>query len=135
MNWQEGLKAYCQELCRKYQTQQTQIQHWYDVCRTQFPIYIEYWSEHPDVKSRVPLLQEETFRVPYELPSGREVILRGKWDSVDRVGKDIYLMENKSKGDIDEELLQRQLTCDLQTMLYITALTRYSEKWRVHRGV
>lgn len=34
----------------------------------------------------------------------------------------IWLGETKTKGDIDEQQLQRQLTFDLQTMLYLVAL-------------
>jgi hypothetical protein len=78
---------------------------------------------------RAPLLQEETFSVPYKLPSGRTVRLRGKWDSVDLIGSGdsaaIYLQENKTKGDIKEAQLQRQLRFDLQTMLYLVALEHW----------
>jgi len=106
--------------------QQEQIQHWYNVCKTQFPIYVDYWSKHPDVKNRTPLLQEQTFDVPYKLPSGRIVRLRGKWDSVDLIGKgkaaSVYLQENKTKGAIIEEQLKRQLGFDLQVMIYLIAL-------------
>ena len=124
------LKAYCKSLCEKYRLQQEQIVHWMNVCNAQFPAYINYWRSHPDVKERTPLLQEQVFHVPYKLPSGRVVYLRGKWDSVDLIGKGknagVYLMENKTKGDIKEEVLRRQLQSgfDLQTMLYLVALTQ-----------
>jgi hypothetical protein len=133
-NWQQWLTNYAKELCQKYRTQQEQIQHWYNVCKVQFPFYVDYWAKHLDVKQRTPLLQEQVFDVPYLLPSGRTVRLRGKWDSVDLIGKGktagIYLQENKTKGDIKEEQLKRQLASgfDLQTMLYLVAL----EEWRKH---
>src|SRR5437868_9833284 len=121
-----ALLHYCRELCRQYQTQQQQVEHWYNVCRVQFPLYIDYWSKHSDVASRQPLLQEKVFNVPYQLPSGRTVRLRGKLDSVDLIGKGkstgVYLQENKTKGDIREAQLKRQLRFDLQTMLYVVAL-------------
>jgi hypothetical protein len=124
--WAQDLQYYCKSLCQKYKTQQEQVQHWYNVCKIQFPIYARYWARHPDVKARSPLLQEEVFHVPYLLPSGRTAYLRGKFDSVDMIGKGksagIYLQENKSKGDIDEPQLKRQLTYDIQTMLYLVAL-------------
>jgi hypothetical protein len=45
---------------------------------------------------------------------------------VDLIGKSksvgIYLQENKTKGDIREQLIQRQLGFDLQTMTYSVAL-------------
>ena len=126
------LGDYSKELCRKYPMDQADIEKWYLVCRTQFPIYARHWREHPDVLERTPLLQEQVFDVPYKLPSGRTVRLRGKWDSVDLIGKGkgagIYLQENKTKGDIEPEQMRRQLTFDLQTMMYLVAL----EQFRVH---
>jgi hypothetical protein len=95
----------------------------------QFPQYIKFWAKHPDVKNRQPLLQEVVFHVPYELPSGRIVYLRGKWDSVDLIGKTkkakIWLKENKTKGQILEAQIKRQLAFDLQVMFYVVALDRY----------
>lgn len=124
--WEDSLKEYVQNLLRKYPLSQDLIAHWYGVCRTQFPLYVKYWADHPDVKDRTPLLQEQTFDVPYKLSSGRVVRLRGKWDSVDLIGKGkgagIYLQENKTKSRIDEQAMKRQLTFDLQTMLYTVAL-------------
>lgn len=128
--WQVNLVAYCTNLCRKYPTQQEQIDHWFNVCRVQFPEYITYWAKNKDVVERTPLLQEYVFNVPYRLSSGRTVKLRGKWDSVDLIGTGksagIYLQENKTKGDIKELQMKRQLSFDLQTMLYLVAL--YEQK-------
>jgi len=124
--WERALKKCAVDFCKKYPTQQDQITHWYSICLVQFPIYVDYWSNHPDVVNRKPIYSERIFKVPYELPSGRRVILRGKWDSVDLVedqdSKGYWLQENKSKGDIKELLLMRQLRFDLQTMLYLIAL-------------
>ncbi len=131
---ESALKQYCQELCKKYPLQQEQIQHWYNVCKMQFPIYVGYWAKHKDVKSRTPLLQEQVFDVPYKLPSGRIVRLRGKWDSVDLIGKGksagIWSQENKTKGDINEEQMKRQLQFDLQTMIYLIALVEFPKDAR-----
>jgi hypothetical protein len=130
--WEARLQAYCKTLCQRYRTQQEQIQHWYNACKVQFPVYVSYWAKHPDVKQRTPILQEQVFNAPYALPSGRIVRLRGKWDSVDLIGKGkgagVYLQENKTKGDIKEEQLKRQLSSgfDLQTMLYLVALNQES---------
>lgn len=124
--WPMKLAAYVTELCRKYPLKQEQIIHWYNVCRVQFPEYVRFWAKNPDVLARTPLLQEQVFDVPYRLPSGRTVRLRGKWDAVDLIGtgKDagIFLQENKTKGDIDEAQMRRQLTFDLQTMIYLVAM-------------
>ncbi len=128
------LTHYCKDLLHKYPLQRQQVEHWYDVCRMQFPLYVDHWSKHPDVANRTPLMEEQVFKIPYRLPSGRVVWLRGKYDSVDLVeipkstipgafGFGIWLQENKTKGDIDEQDMRRQLTNDLQTMIYLVALT------------
>jgi hypothetical protein len=131
--WHQTLKKYCQQLCNQHRTQQEQIQHWYNVCKTQFPIYIKYWANHKDVKQRTPLLQEHVFSVPYKLPSGRTVLLRGKWDSVDLIGPKskgrVFLQENKTKGDIDQLKIATQLRDDLQSMLYYLALDYYYREY------
>lgn len=93
-------------------------------------------------------MQEQVFNVPYVLPSRKIVRLRGKWDSVDLIGKGksaaVYLQENKTKGDIVEQQLKRQLDFDLQTMIYLIALesTRQSrvppfdkKSWHTVAGV
>lgn len=124
--WDHALFDYCAGLCKRYKTQQAQIERWYHICKTQFPIYVDYWEKHPDVKKRNPLLQEQTFHVPYKLPSGNTVYLRGKWDAVDVIGKEgIFLQENKTKGDIREEQMKRQLSFDLQTLFYLVALNKW----------
>ncbi len=125
-DWQPALQAYCKTLMKKYPTQGMEINKWYSVCKVQFPLYVAYWKQQPDVKNRTPLMQEVAFDVPYTLPSGRVVRLRGKWDSVDLIGKGksagIYLQENKTKGEVDEQQIRTQLHFDLQTMLYLVAL-------------
>jgi len=122
------LKEYAQELAKEYPLQSADVEKWYQVCRLQFPIYVQYWKKHPDVKKREPLYAEDTFSEPIELPSGRIVRLRGKFDSVDAMPnargrkKGIYLQENKTKGEINEQEVANQLLWDLQTGTYLVAL-------------
>jgi hypothetical protein len=129
-DWKLPLKKYCANLCNENKASQHEINKWYQICLVQFPVYLDFWKKHPDVKTRVNLLPEISFNVPYLLSSGRTVSLRGKWDSVDVIGKGkqkgVYLQENKTKGDIKEEQLQRHLISgfELQTMIYLTALTQ-----------
>lgn len=125
-DWERDLTVYVKELLNRYRFQQPEIDKWYNVCKVQFPIYVKYWSENDDVTARTPLMQEYAFRIPYQLGSGRTVYLRGKFDAVDLIGADspgIYLQENKTKSEIVDGDISRQLTFDLQTMLYLTALT------------
>lgn len=120
------LMQYCQELQQRYKTSGEDILKYYNICKLQYPIYADYWSKHPDVKDRTPFFQEVSFKIPFLLPSGRVVFLRGKFDSVDLIGKGktaaIYLQENKSKGDIDPVAMLKQLKYDMQTLFYLTAL-------------
>lgn len=121
--WNAALGLYCQSLSQQYPMDREQISHWYAMAQALFPIYVKHWAGHKDVVSRKPLLQEQPFNVPYKLPSGRTVRLRGKWDAVDLIdGSGVWLQENKTKSSIDQIKLQRQLTFDLQTMMYLVAL-------------
>lgn len=121
-DWIGELADHFIQQANRYPFQQEEINKWSNVCMTQFPEYINYWSEHPDVKNRTPLLQEQVFDVPYTIPSGRVVRLRGRWDSVDLIDDGIYIQENKTKSDIDKVQIERQMKFDLQTMLYLVAL-------------
>lgn len=125
-DWEGPLLYHCRDLLKKFPFQQQEIEHWFEVCRVQFPIYVDWWANHPETVQRTALLQEYAFDVPYRLPSGRVVRLRGKFDGVDLIGSGrdagIYLFETKTKGDIDELEIQRNLQWDLQTMMYLTAM-------------
>ncbi len=126
--WEPDLLIHTKELCEKFPTQQEQIDHWYNVVKTTFPIYVDYWSKHRDTATRTPLMQEQVFDVQYVLPSGRVVRLRGKYDSVDIINKGIWLFETKTKGEIDVEQIERQMTFDLQTLLYLVSLEALKEQ-------
>ena len=127
LDYRRNLTNHAIAQAERYPMQREEIEKWWNVCLVQFPEYVKYWSEHPDVLNRTPLLQEQVFNVPYTLPSGRVVRLRGKWDSVDLIAdpdqpQSIYLQENKTKGDVDKMQIERQLKFDLQTMMYLIAL-------------
>lgn len=124
--------AYAKQQSAQYPLDREKINHWYQVARAVFPLYVRHWAEHPDVTARRPLLAEYPFDVPYQLPSGRKVRLRGKMDSVDLVTgpagtAGVWLAENKTKGDIRPEKIQQQLTDDIQVMLYFVALQHYMD--------
>lgn len=121
-DWNKELYEAAQRLAQTYYANGSDIDKWYNVCKVQFPLYVKWWRDHPDVKKREPLYQEYEFKLKYELKSGRHVFLRGKMDSVDRINKCLWLQENKTKGDIDPAMMQRQLQFDLQTMVYLTVL-------------
>lgn len=122
--WQTSLMMHKEVLCNKFKVQRAEIEEWYDKCRVMFPIYLDYWKT-PESGCK-PLLAEQVFDVPYKIPDGRVVRLRGKWDRVDLVtkygGAGLRLRDNKTKSRIDQDALSRQLTFDIQMMLYLVAL-------------
>ena len=126
VEWEKSLLDYCKKLVKEFPLSQEEIIKWHEIIKQMFPIYVSYWENHPHILNRTPCLSEETFHLPYELPSGREVYLNGKIDSADLIGKGprkkLWLQENKCKGEIKEENTKRQLGFDLQTMMYPIAL-------------
>lgn len=120
------LVEYSRTLCQTYPTQQAEISRWYNIVKLQFEEYLKYWEKNDDEVTRKPLLQEYSFDLNYELPTGRIVRMRGKLDSVDLLGTGknsaLFVQENKTKGDIYEPKMRQQLLFDLQTMLYLVAL-------------
>lgn len=130
--WEGFLKKYAQELCKRYRFQQKQVVEYYEGCKAIFPVYVKFWEKHPDVRARTPIYQEAVFDVPYKLPSGRVIRLRGKWDSVDVIKEanvaGIYIQENKTKSEVNEQLIRRQLGFDLQSMIYLVALRLHLEQ-------
>lgn len=127
MPWIKPVEDYTLQLCKKYPLVQEQIQHWKRVCLLQFPEYVKYWADNEDEVHSLRLMSEQVFCIPYRLPSSRVVYLRGKFDGVDLIDDKVYLFETKTKGDIDEEALKRQLGSgyDLQTMLYLRSLLSF----------
>ncbi len=128
----KALSKYVQALAARHKHSAEAVDKWHNVCAVQFPVYAAFWKDHKDVKDRTPMFQEEMFRIPYKLPSGKVVYLRGKMDSTDLIGKgraaEVWLQENKSTGNPDQQKLQRRLTFDLQTMMYVTALGAWKKQ-------
>lgn len=141
-DWNKPLMEYAKGLQKKYPTQQPAVVGCMRSCQAQFPVYIDYWKNHKDVKNRTPVYQELVFDIPYKLPSGRVVRLRGKWDSLDVFGSgrnaQLILQENKTKSDVGDEGIKRRLLFDLQTMMYlitvrehikIIGLAEFKKRW------
>ena len=133
-NWIWALLEYVKKLCKKYKQSQEQILHWHNVCKVQFEVYLKYQKKRQPKDKKKVVYQEKVFSEKYRLPSGRVVTLRGKWDEVFEVGRgELWLKEHKTKGNINEQQLVRQLTFDLQTMFYLVALGQ--EQGRKPEGV
>lgn len=98
-----------------------------------FPWYHEYWKQKKGHEFRGKMVaQEESFRLEHRIDYhrlddkggklSRIVVLRGRFDAVLRLNGQLWLMENKTKSQIDEEGLTASLKQDLQTMLYCHAI-------------
>jgi hypothetical protein len=137
-NWQRALLQSAKQACASYPLQQAEISDWYEKAKVQFPVYIKHWEQHPDVKDRVPMFQEHQFDTKYTLPSERVVRIRGKRDAVDLINGGVYVGENKSKSRVDDARIARQLTRDLQTMIYVITLredfAKLEPKWQKYAG-
>ena len=124
---------YSFDLVKQYAPHQEEITFWTKLCALQFKAYIEF-----RLKNRPPgrkeILQEETFRVPYKLPDGRTVLLRGKYDSIHLVpsatgrSHSLYLEENKTKKYISERRIAETLPSNLQSMIYIVTISQSLRK-------
>lgn len=146
--WEAALDKYTEELYNKFPFDREAISHWYDLCLEEFTRYLEYWEHHPEEMTREVLFSEQVFHEALVLPSSRIVWLKGKWDRLDteldvlpsgHKPLQLWLGENKTKSSIDVSKIQRQLSFDLQTMLYIVALqekkdssfwNRANKRWR-----
>lgn len=127
-DWKEALKAEAVKFINRYPQSQEEIYKWYRCCLGQFPVYLNYWKQHDHEKTRKNIFTEREFKVAY-LPKGYKgppFILRGKWDGLDsmvhQTVRSIFFQENKTKSEIDDLALTRNLKFDLQTMFYLVAL-------------
>lgn len=120
--WEPSIQKYYRYLLQEYSGSEATITKWYKICKMLFPLYTKHYQQHHETVHGVPVMQEQQFRIPIKLPSGRIVHLRGKFDSVHRIRHFIYLQENKTKGNIDIEGIQKTVDQNLQTMIYQIAL-------------
>ena len=146
--YEPALSAYYQKLLVKYPTNEKEITKWYLLAKMQFPIYVTYWRDHETTKGRKPIFEEKPFRFRYCIdrdtvtrdrdilrshgsragdaqvsqPEGRSVTLRGKIDCAYERNRVIWLQENKTKGDIDQDGISQTVDQNLQTCIYHEAL-------------
>ncbi len=116
--WREYLPQACSQLKLTYPESVADIDKCYYIISYTFPIYLRYWENHDLEVSKRLLFSEQEFRIPYTLPSGRTITLRGKQDRGFISGNEIYGEEHKVKGRVDEEGITDTLFGNLQTMFY-----------------
>jgi len=123
----KAMSAYAGKLRATYPRAES-VDKWFKLGCLLWPIYLKRWKKDKTEKGKKPILAEISFRVPYTLPSGRVVLLRGKWDGFFHFGKTAWLQENKTKGKIDEEGLTKTVHENLQVMTYLISLLTAQEQ-------
>ncbi len=89
--------------------------------------YFRRWTRDYDHYEWLAL--EKEFCVPYVMPSGNIIPVRGKIDGVMRIRDKLWLFETKTKARIEDEAIVSKLNFDLQVLLYMWAMQRiYGEK-------
>ncbi len=100
-----------------------------------YPLYHEFWRHNNGIEFQPNaqfVAQEESFEVPYSFVGPDNMVinmkLRGRFDAIFRSDGSLWLMENKTKSQIDSEGLTASLSMDLQTMMYCLAIKlKYGE--------
>jgi hypothetical protein len=97
--------------------------------------YVDFWKNNPTMDYRNKHRYEKSFKwigkeIPfdekYQLPNGRVVRIRGKMDGAFSIPgvKGNWLFETKTKSTIDQDGIFRALDKDLQTGLYMVAMSK-----------
>jgi hypothetical protein len=92
-----------------------------------FSMYTDYWDD----SDKLFFEQENKFRIHVPVLTGQSVPINGRRDAAyrDASTKTVYLMENKTKAQIDHVWLESALPFNLQTMIYCYSLMKdYKEK-------
>lgn len=89
--------------------------------------YFEWWSKKDSTANIIAV--EKEFSFPYKLRSGVNIVFRGKMDRIDKVNKDIWLFETKTKDDIEPTTsgmtvngIVEKMDYELQVMVYCLAI-------------
>lgn len=104
----------------KRRTDSEVIDHWLMLVQEISAAYKVFWEAD---ESKEWIVRENTFQVEYKVPGAEQPIpLRGRWDGGFREkGAGNLLLETKTKGQINEEILRHSLPFDIQTLFYSIA--------------
>lgn len=118
--WTKPVLDYANKLTMQYPGSEKDILKWAKIAIKLYPLYIEYYASTET--KRIPVAEESSFRIPYITQTGNQVTLRGKIDCIYDSPSGRMIQENKTKGDIDAEGIQKAIPLNLQTMIYRTAI-------------
>lgn len=95
------------------------------IAATMLPHYIREWQ----AEKLQYVASEEVFKVMYKTSNGKLVPLRGRRDEMFLRNGKLWIQENKTKSNIDEDKIIKCLPEDLQTMIYVySAAIDYAPK-------
>lgn len=103
-----------------------QLEESYGVAHALLDAYVNHWTEDFDSKDWIEL--ESEFAIAIEIDN-TEYIIRGKRDGIYRQSQRLWLMETKTKGQINEDVIMDKLLFDFQTMLYLWSI------WKEYNAV
>lgn len=122
-SWQRATSVYYKKQSANYTPSEREaLATVCGVVEVTYPRYMAHWNNDAN---KVYFYREQEFRVTRKLPSGRTIILVGKMDAAFNYKTSPtqdWLQENKTKGQIDDHLIQNTLDQDLQTMIYSYAM-------------
>lgn len=126
-DWRAALDKYYGGLLEKFPANESDITKWYLLAEMQFPIYLNHWKNHETERNRRPIFEEKAFKiqVSVNMPLAEYdpvITLQGKIDAAYESSGCVFLQENKTKGDIDQEGLSKTIDKNLQTLIYHLAL-------------
>lgn len=115
-NWKDALRNIHRKMVTRYPDDHAEINKWIEICKRQYPHYVTHYTKD---MGKVKFIPEKIFMVPYILPSGRVIILRGMIDGI-YTKKDgtVVIQENKTKGYIDWPAIESTIFWNLQAMIY-----------------
>ncbi len=95
--------------------------------------YFEYFNGEDFGRYKIWIDCERYFRLAYRYPDGAKTYIKGIFDGVFEKKKKLWLLETKTKGQIDLVTIIETLKFDLQTMLYFYHL--YKLKHQTPAGI
>lgn len=128
----QRIKDYFHKISQADPTTTHKAGYWSQICYDQFLHYCKVWKDEDSNLESV--AEERPFCLPYTLPSGRVIYLRGKMDGIVATNggngrRGIYLFEHKVKGEVDVENLVDTLAQNAQAMFYMPAALSVAKEY------
>jgi ATP-dependent helicase/DNAse subunit B len=126
----EKKEALRKELALTAQTEERLYEE-YSLAAVVLREYCSFWEEDWDNSKTQWVGLEQEFEILYPIPIENEdgslktIYLRGKIDGILRIGDKLWLLDTKTKGNIEDESIKDKLTFDMQVMFYMYCAWKY----------